>query len=53
VVTVIQSDDGNNPVIYMESAKMANTSADSAAGSSVEPGEVKVTTQLSVTYELK
>lgn len=53
VVTVIQSDDGNNPVIYMESAKMANASADSAAGSSVEPGEVKVTTQLSVTYELK
>lgn len=53
VVTVIQSDDGNNPVIFTEGAKMANASADSAAGSSVEPGEVKVTTQLSVTYELK
>lgn len=53
VVTVIQSDDGNHPVIYAEAAKMANSAADSGASSSVEPGEVKVTTQLSVTYELK
>ncbi|OMF98223.1 SIMPL domain-containing protein [Paenibacillus sp. FSL R7-0337] len=51
VVTVVQSDDGNNPVVYAEAAqKMA---MDSAAGSSVEPGQVKVTTQLNVTYELK
>lgn len=53
VVTVIQSDDGNNPVLYMENAAMSKASADMAGGTSVEPGEVKVTTQLSVMYELK
>lgn len=53
VVTVIQNDDGNNPVVYMESAQMSKASADMAAGTSVEAGEVKVSTQLSVMYELK
>ncbi|NQX46975.1 SIMPL domain-containing protein [Paenibacillus tritici] len=52
VVTVIQNDDGNHPVVYAE-ANMQKASMDSAAGSSVEPGEVKVTTLLNVTYELK
>lgn len=53
VVTVIQNDDGNNPVYYMENAMASKASADMAAGTSVEAGEVKVSTQLSVTYELK
>lgn len=53
VVTVIQSDDGNHPVVYAEAASMQKMSMDNNAGSSVEPGQVKVTTQLNVTYELK
>ncbi|WNS42088.1 SIMPL domain-containing protein [Paenibacillus sp. MMS20-IR301] len=53
VVTVIQNDTGNYPVAYAEGAKMLNATADMAGSSSVEPGEVKVSTQLSVTYELK
>lgn len=51
VVTVVQSDDGNNPVVYAEAAQ--KMSMDNAAGSSVEPGQVKIITQLNVTYELK
>ncbi|WP_379163432.1 SIMPL domain-containing protein [Paenibacillus sp. sgz5001063] len=53
VVTVTQNDDGNNPVVYMENAVMSKAAADTAGGTSVEPGEVKVSTQLSVMYELK
>ncbi|WP_054943368.1 SIMPL domain-containing protein [Paenibacillus ihuae] len=53
VVTVIQNDDGNHPVIYMENAAMSKVAADTAGGTSVEPGEVKVSTQLNVVYELK
>ncbi|WP_019914357.1 SIMPL domain-containing protein [Paenibacillus sp. HW567] len=53
VVTVTQNDDGNNPVVYMENAAMSKVAADAAGGTSVEPGEVKVSTQLSVVYELK
>ncbi|MNN90049.1 hypothetical protein D3C81_2079490 [compost metagenome] len=53
VVSVMQNDDGNNPVVYMENAVMSKASADAAGGTSVEPGEVKVSTQLSVIYELK
>lgn len=52
VVTVTQNDDGNNPVYAAQAEKLMST-ADSAGSTSVEPGEVKVTTQLSVTYELK
>ncbi|WP_342563798.1 SIMPL domain-containing protein [Paenibacillus sp. FSL R7-0345] len=53
VVTVTQNDNGNNPVYYMENAAMSKAAADTAGGTSVEPGEVKVSTQLSVVYELK
>ncbi|SEU22741.1 SIMPL domain-containing protein [Paenibacillus sp. NFR01] len=54
VVTVIQNDDGNNPVFYAEAASMSSkAAADMAGGTSVQPGEVSVTTQLNVTYELK
>ncbi|AIQ66363.1 SIMPL domain-containing protein [Paenibacillus graminis] len=53
VITVTQSDDGNHPVVYMENATMAKSSADAAGGTYVEPGEVRVSTQLSVMYELK
>ncbi|WP_150272320.1 SIMPL domain-containing protein [Paenibacillus tepidiphilus] len=53
VVTVIQNDDGNNPVTYLETAAMSKSSADANGATSVEAGEVKVTTRLSVTYELK
>ncbi|ULO07421.1 SIMPL domain-containing protein [Paenibacillus sp. 19GGS1-52] len=52
VVTVTQNDDGNNPVYAAQAEKLMGA-ADSAGSTSVEPGEVKVTTQLSVTYELK
>nr|WP_154122184.1 SIMPL domain-containing protein [Paenibacillus monticola] len=52
VVTVTQNEDGNNPVYAAQAEKLMGA-ADSAGSTSVEPGEVKVTTQLSVTYELK
>ncbi|MDQ0194760.1 SIMPL domain-containing protein [Paenibacillus wynnii] len=52
VVTVTQSDVSNNPVYY-DNMKMEAAAADSAGGTSVQPGEVKITTMLSVTYELK
>lgn len=53
-VLVVSQGDAQNPIIYTESsmAKMdAAGSADNAT--SVEPGEVKVSTQLSVQYEMK
>ena len=53
VVTVTQNDDGNNPVVYMETAAMSKAMADKDGSTSVEPGVVKVSTQLSVVYELK
>ncbi|MCL6603972.1 MAG: SIMPL domain-containing protein [Paenibacillus sp.] len=52
VTTVSQNDVGANP-IYYDNMKMESGAADSAGGTSVQPGEVKVTTMLSVTYELK
>lgn len=53
VVTVTQNDDGNNPVVYLETSAMSKAVADSSGGTTVEPGVVKVSTQLSVIYELK
>ena len=52
VISVSQSDVSNTP-IYYENMKMESAAADTAGGTSVQPGEVKVTTMLSVTYELK
>ncbi|ASA25132.1 SIMPL domain-containing protein [Paenibacillus donghaensis] len=52
VINVSQNDSGNDP-IYFAQKEMMNVAADGAASSAVEPGEVKVTTQLSVMYEMK
>lgn len=53
VITVSQNDSGNNVVYFEQNLKMDMATADAAASTSVQPGEVKVTTQLSVMYELK
>ncbi|MBT2290445.1 SIMPL domain-containing protein [Paenibacillus albidus] len=52
VLTVSQNDGNTTPVYFEQNVKMMST-ADSAAGTAVQPGEVKVSTQLSVMYELK
>jgi len=52
VINVSQSEVSNNP-IYYDNMKMEAAAADSAGGTSIQPGEVKVTTILNVTYELK
>lgn len=53
VLTVSQNDGGNSAVYFDQKVNMEMASADTAASTSVQPGEVKVTTQLSVMYELK
>lgn len=53
VLTVSQNDGNNNAVYFEQNLKMEMASADTAASTSVQPGEVKITTQLSVMYELK
>ncbi len=53
VISVSQNDSSVNPVYFNQNMKLEAAAADSAAGTSVQPGEVKITTQLSVMYELK
>lgn len=54
IVLVVSQGDVANPVVFAESAMAKMDSANSAGStSSVEPGEVKVSTQLSVQYEMK
>ena len=53
VIIVSQNDGGNYPVYFEQNLKAVPSAADDAGGTTVQPGEVKVTTQLSVTYELK
>lgn len=53
VISVSQNDGGNSAVYFAQNMKMEMASADTAASTSVQPGEVKLTTQLSVMYELK
>ncbi|QWU16433.1 hypothetical protein SAMN04487895_10740 [Paenibacillus sophorae] len=52
VLTVSQNDGGASPVLYEENARAMANVADSASGTAVQPGEVKITTQLSVMYQL-
>lgn len=52
VINIAQNESGSVPLFY-EQANMLKSSADSAAGTAIETGEVKVTAQLSVMYEMK
>lgn len=54
VVTVVQNDGYSSMPYYEQNLKMDMASADAGAvPTAVQPGEVKITTQLSVMYELK
>jgi len=53
VITVSQNDGNVTPVYFEQNLKMEMAAADAGASTSVQPGVVKVTTQLSVMYELK
>jgi uncharacterized protein YggE len=53
VINVSQNDGGTAPVYFAQNEMLKSSAADDAGSTSVEPGEVKVTTQLSVMYELK
>ncbi|MGN7360844.1 SIMPL domain-containing protein [Paenibacillus sp. SAF-054] len=53
MVLVVSQGDVNNPVIFTQAKMEAASMADSANSTAVAPGEVKVSTQLSVQYELK
>ncbi|MFF2909162.1 SIMPL domain-containing protein [Paenibacillus sp. NPDC057934] len=53
VINVSQNDLGSQPVFFDQTLKAMAASADASGNTSVQPGEVKVTTQLNVTYELK
>ncbi|MFE4714686.1 SIMPL domain-containing protein [Paenibacillus sp. NPDC056722] len=53
VISVSQNDLGSQPVFFDQTLKAMAASADASGNTSVQPGEVKVTTQLNVTYELK
>ncbi|WP_058300415.1 SIMPL domain-containing protein [Gorillibacterium timonense] len=53
VVSVTQLDTGSVPVNYMGYEKLAATAAADTAGTSVQPGEIDVTAQVSVTYDMK
>lgn len=54
-VLVVSQGDSGNSIVYAQTEMLmsAKASMDSAASSAVEAGEVKVSTQLSVQYELK
>lgn len=55
IVLVVSQGDSGNSVVYAQTEMLmsAKASMDSAGSSAVEAGEVKVSTQLSVQYELK
>lgn len=53
MVLVVSQGDVSNPVIFNEAKMSVAAAADSANSTAVSPGEVKVSTQLSVQYELK
>ncbi|MED5019230.1 SIMPL domain-containing protein [Paenibacillus chibensis] len=52
-VLVVSQVDVSNPVIFAQAKMESASMADSGSSTSVAPGEVKVSTQLSVQYELK
>ena len=53
-VLVVSQGESSNPIVYAQNEMlMSKASMDSSASSAVEAGEVKVSTQLSVQYELK
>lgn len=53
LVLVVSQGEVSNPVIYTAAKMDAMSTADSNNSTAVAPGEVKVSTQLSVQYELK
>lgn len=53
VISVTQLDTGSNPAPYLMFDQMASKAASEAAGTTVQPGEIDVTAQVSVTYEMK
>ncbi|MDT3427326.1 uncharacterized protein YggE [Paenibacillus forsythiae] len=52
VLTVSQNDASTIPVFYEGAMRAESKMADNAGGTAVQPGEVKITTQLSVMYQL-
>ena len=52
VLSVTQGD-GNVPVLYATESSTAKDMAMSAAGTEIETGQVKVSTTLNITYEMK
>lgn len=53
VLSITQNDNGGYPVYFEQNLKAVPSAADNSAGTEVQPGEVKFSTLLSVTYELK
>ncbi|WP_332455159.1 SIMPL domain-containing protein [Paenibacillus crassostreae] len=54
IVLVVSQGDSSAPIVYAQNEMLqAKVSMDTAASTAIETGEVKVSTQLSVQYELK
>ncbi|MGF7049438.1 uncharacterized protein YggE [Paenibacillus sp. DS2015] len=54
MILVVSQGDSSNPVVYYEQQNMMSAAMDKASGATeVEAGEIKVSTQLSVQFELK
>jgi len=52
-VLSVSQGDANVPVFYATESSMAKDMAESAAGTEIETGQVKVSTTLNITYEMK
>lgn len=52
-VLSVSQPDGNVPVFYANESIMAKAASDSNAGTQIEAGQVKVSTVLNITYEMK
>ena len=53
IVLVVSQGDASNPVVYYEQNAMSKAMDTGSGATEVEAGEIKVSTQLSVQYELK
>lgn len=53
IVLVVSQGDNSSPVVFYAQNEMAKSMDSAGAPTRVEPGEIKVSTQLSVQYELK
>lgn len=52
-VLSVSQPDANVPVLYANEALMSKSESDSNAGTQIEAGQVKVSTVLNITYEMK